>query len=448
MDMETDRLFSKQDLKRLIIPLVLEQLLAVTIGMADTVMVSSAGEAAVSGVSLVDTINVLLINIFSALATGGAVVASQYLGRREEENACASAQQLVATIAILALAIMGVSLAAKDWLLRLIFGGIEADVMRNAQIYFLLSALSYPFLAIYNAGAALFRSMGNSKISLETSVVMNLINVIGNAITIYGFQMGVFGAALATLISRIVGAVVMLVLLRNRANPIHIVSYRRLTLRFDMIKRILQVGVPNGLENGMFQFGKILVQGLIATFGTSAIAANAVGNSVAGIAIIPGSAIGLAMITIVGRCVGAQDYDQARYYTKLLMKMTYGSMLFLNLAEMLACRWIISCFHLSPEASSIALEILIAHSICCIFIWPMSFTLPNALRAAGDARFTMICSVISMWTCRVIMSYVLAQGLDMGVMGVWIAMFMDWVVRAVIFYFRFRGPKWTEKKII
>lgn len=448
MDMETDRLFSKQDLKRLIIPLVLEQLLAVTIGMADTVMVSSAGEAAVSGVSLVDTINVLLINIFSALATGGAVVASQYLGRREEENACASAQQLVATIAILALAIMGVSLAAKDWLLRLIFGGIEADVMRNAQIYFLLSALSYPFLAIYNAGAALFRSMGNSKISLETSVVMNLINVIGNAITIYGFQMGVFGAALATLISRIVGAVVMLVLLRNRANPIHIVSYRRLTLWFDMIKRILQVGVPNGLENGMFQFGKILVQGLIATFGTSAIAANAVGNSVAGIAIIPGSAIGLAMITIVGRCVGAQDYDQARYYTKLLMKMTYGSMLFLNLAEMLACRWIISCFHLSPEASSIAFEILIAHSICCIFIWPMSFTLPNALRAAGDARFTMICSVISMWTCRVIMSYVLAQGLDMGVMGVWIAMFMDWVVRAVIFYFRFRGPKWTEKKII
>ena len=448
MEAAAGRLFSKQDLKRLIIPLVLEQLLAVTIGMADTVMVSSAGEAAVSGVSLVDTINILLINIFSALATGGAVVASQYLGRREEENACVSAQQLVTAITLLALGVMGVSLVAKDWLLRLIFGGIEAEVMRNAQTYFLLSALSYPFLAIYNAGAALFRSMGNSKISLETSVVMNLINVVGNAITIYGFHMGVFGAALATLISRMAGAVAMLVLLRNRANPIHIISYRRLSLRFDMIKRILRVGVPNGLENGMFQFGKILVQGLIATFGTSAIAANAVGNSVAGIAIIPGSAIGLAMITIVGRCVGAQDYDQARYYTKLLMKLTYGSMLLLNLAEMAACRWIVSCFHLSPEASSIAFEILIAHSLCCIFFWPMSFTLPNALRAAGDARFTMICSVASMWICRVIMSYVLAQGLKMGVMGVWIAMFMDWVVRAVIFLIRFRGSRWTQKKII
>ena len=445
---ETKPMFTKQDLKKLIIPLVLEQLLAMAIGMADTVMVSSAGEAAVSGVSLVDSINILLINIFSALATGGAVVASQYLGRGDEKSACQSARQLLVTITGMSLFLMALSLILKNGLLSFVFGSIEADVMASAQIYFLLSALSYPFLGIYNAGAAVFRAMGNSKISLQTSLVMNLINVVGNAIGIYGLKWGVFGAALATLISRIVGAAVMLVLMRNKDNPIHIENYFDLSLKWDMVRRILKVGVPSGLENGMFQFGKILVSSLVATFGTSAIAANAVGNSVAGVGIIPGSAIGLAMITVIGRCVGAGDYKQARYYTGYLMKLCIGCMAVMEVIMMVSCRWVVGLFGLTPEAAQIAWEILMAHSVMSIGFWPFSFTMPNARRAAGDARFTMTVSIISMWTCRVIMSYVLAQGLSMGVFGVWTAMFMDWLVRGACFVIRFKGERWTKKKLI
>ena len=307
-----ERMFSRRDLWRLILPLVIEQLLAVTIGMADTVMVASVGEAAVSGISLVDSVNILLINIFSALATGGAIIAAQYIGREDRENACAAAKQLLLASTAVSLVIMAGCMFFQRPLLTLIFGQIEPLVMDNANTYFFLSALSYPFLAVYNSGAALFRSMNNSKISMVTSVGMNLINIAGNALTIYGFHMGVTGAGLSSLISRAAGAAAMLVLLQNPHNLIHIEHIWKPELRPRMIRNILQIGIPNGLENGMFQIGKILVQSLIASFGTAAIAANAVASSVASLAQIPGGAIGLGMITVVGQCVGARDYRQAR----------------------------------------------------------------------------------------------------------------------------------------
>lgn len=441
-------MFSKSDLKRLIIPLVIEQILAVTIGMADTVMVSSCGEAAVSGISLVDTINILLINIFSALATGGAVVASQYLGKKEPGNACIAAKQLLYSGCALSLVIMTISLIGNVPLLRLIFGQIEDDVMANAQTYFYMSALSYPFLSIYNSGAALFRAMGNSRISMVTSIGMNLINISGNAIFIFGFGMGVFGAALATLISRMVGAIVMMVLVQRKNNVIHVERIFHPEVHMGMIKNILHIGVPNGLENGMFQIGKILVQGLIASFGTTAIAANAVANTLCSMEVIPGSAISLSLITVVGQCVGAKDYDQARYYTKKLLKITYVSMGLLSLAIMGLSGALIGFFSLSAETATLAQQLLICHSIFCIFIWPASFTLPNCLRAANDVRFTMTVSIISMWACRIGMSYLLSLTFGLGVLGVWLAMAADWAVRGVIFILRFHGQKWQQKQLI
>ena len=269
-------LFSKEDLRKLIVPLVIEQLLAVTIGMADTMMVANVGEAAVSGISLVDSLNILLIQIFSALATGGAVVASQYLGRQDRENACGAAKQLVYACAAISILVGGLAMLGGKHLLSLIFGAVEPDVMRNAETYFWLSALSYPALAIYNAGAALFRSMSNSRVSMMTSIAMNLVNISGNAILIYAFNMGVAGAGLASLVSRILGAVVMMVLLRNRHNLIFIGHLFRYRFDWPMVRSILHIGVPNGLENGMFQVGKVLVSSLIAVFGTSAITANAI----------------------------------------------------------------------------------------------------------------------------------------------------------------------------
>jgi len=436
------RMFTKKQLFNLIIPLIIEQLLAVTVGMVDVIMIANAGEAAISGVSLVDTLNILLISIFSALATGGAVVSAQYLGRKDPEKACKSADQLLLSAAVISFVIMIISLIGNGIILKLIYGNINTVVMNNARIYFYITALSFPFLAVYNSCAALFRAMGNSRVSMIVSLLMNIIHIIGNAIFLYVLHMGVAGVAISTLTARGVAAFVMLILIRNKKNPIHIDSIFHLGFDWTMIKRILRIGVPNGLENSIFQVGKILVQGLIASFGTAAITANAVANTVAGLECIPGSAIGLAMITVVGQCVGASDYRQAKKYAMKLLKYAYMFMIILNIAVILLSSQIIDIFHVSAETSAIALQLMVVHSIVCSILWPASFTLPNALRAANDVRFTMIISIISMWVWRVAFSFFLGKVLGLGVLGVWIAMFMDWFFRGICFIVRFIRGKW------
>ena len=418
------------------------------IGAADTIMVSSCGEAAVSGVSLVDTINILLIQVFSALATGGAVVAAQYLGMGKKEDAKESSKQLMIVVLVVSLIVTILSLITHRPLLRVIFGSIDNEVMANAQIYFLLSALSYPFLSLYNGGAALFRSMGNSKISMITSFFMNGLNIVGNAILIYGAGWAVFGAALATLISRILGAIYMIWLLLKKDNPLSISGILHTRLSWKMVRSILVIGVPNGIENGLFQVGKILVASLISSFGTYAITANAVSNTLAGLEIVPSSAIGLAMITVVGQCIGAGDDKQTAEYTKKLMALSYIAMLICNLLMTFGCPLLISFYNTSAETAQIAKELVWIHSLMGIIFWPASFTLPNALRAAGDAKFTMIISMLSMWLCRIGMSFLLGVYFNMGVQGVWIAMTIDWIFRAALYIWRFARGGWKGKKVV
>ena len=441
-------MFTRKDLVRLIIPLIIEQLLAVTIGLADTLMVSSVGEAAVSGVSTVDTINVLLINVFSALATGGAIVSSQYLGRDDDDSARIVAKQLVYTIAAISLVVAAVCVVAGTPLLRLIFGVVEPSVMVNCETYFFWSALSSPFIAVYNGGAALFRAMGNSKVSMFTSLLMNVINVSGNAILIYGFQMGVAGAAIASLVSRIVGAVLIMSLLRNPHCRIHIEELFKWELHMPMVKNILRVGIPNGMENGMFQIGKILVQGLVASFGTTAIAANAVANSIATFTNVPGAAIGLALITVVGQCVGAEDYVSARRYITRLVAVVYAAIGTICLVLFLFLPVFVGFFDLSSQTTELAEDLLRGFLIASIFFWPSAFTVPNGLRAAGDVRYTMLISVFSMWVFRVGFSYVLGQWFQMGVAGVWVAMYIDWIFRSLAFVIRLMGSRWQTKRVI
>lgn len=441
-------MFNKKDLYRLIIPLMIEQFLAITIGMIDTVMVASCGETAVAGISLVDSINILLITVFSALATGGAIVASQHLGNSDRKNANVAAQQLLISTFAVALVIMAFSLVFKEPILNTIFGKTEKAVMDNCYIYFFWSAISYPFLAVYNAGAALFRAMGNSKISMIVSVFMNLVNVFGNAILIYGFNMGVAGAAIASLISRILGAIIMLLLLRYQANIIQLESLIKFSLHPKMIKNILKVGIPNGLENGMFQIGKILLQSLIAALGTTAVAANAISNTVAGFANVPGSAISLAMITVVGQCVGANDYVQAKHYTRLLTKYAYIAMAVACGAVLVFLNPIVAVFNLTPETAALAKQLLIFCCICTAVIWPEAFVLPNGLRAANDVKYTMLVSSVSMWTCRIGFAYLLCSYFNMGVLGVWIAMVIDWIFRVIFFEVRLHGEKWKTKRLI
>ena len=435
-------LFSSRSLTKLIVPLFIEQLLAITIGAADTIMVSSLGEAAVSSVSLVDGINILLINIISALATGGAVVASQYLGHGEPDQARDSARQLYQLAFFGAVVIGAACLILNRDMLSMVFGQVEADVMDGAVIYMALSALSYPFLALYNSGAALFRSMGNSKVSMYTSILMNLVNIAGNALTIYVLKWGVAGAGAASLLSRALGAVILTVLIADKRHPIHVRSLHRISFRRDMVKRILGIAVPNGLENGMFQVGKLLVLNLISTFGTAAIAANAVCNNMASFAIIPG------MVTVVGQCMGAGDSDQASKNVGKLMFLTHAAMLITGVSLTLLAREVVGLFNLSDEAARMATDVLRMYGICSFLLWPTSFTLPCALRGAGDAKFTMIVSVVSMWTCRIGLSYLFGRAFGWGLMGVWIAMVSDWVFRDAAFLVRWFRGAWKTKKVI
>lgn len=439
--------FTNKQLVELIIPLVIEQVLAVLVGLADSIMVANAGEAAVSSVSLVDNVMILLINVFAALATGGAVVVGHYIGQGRRERANKATDQLILFNLVLSLVITAGVYLCHDWILHGVFGKIEADVMTNSRIYLLIVAASIPFLALYNGGAAIFRAVGNSKISMETSLLMNIVNVIGNAILIYGMKMGVVGAAIPTLISRILAAIIMIVLLRRQNQPVHMSA--KFEWKFDrhMVRKILHIGIPNGLENSMFQLGKILVLSLVATFGTASIAANAVSNTIATFQVLPGMAMGFAVLTVVSQCVGAGEYDQVRYYTKKLMIMVYAAMVLINIAVILLLPFIMQIYNLSAGTAEMAEQILTYHGMCAIFIWPLSFTLPNTLRAANDVKFTMYTSVFSMWVFRIIFSYILGKYLGLGVFGIWVAMTIDWVFRATCFVVRYVRGKWKLQVI-
>lgn len=437
-------LFSNRELANLIGPLVIEQLLAVFVGMADSIMVANVGEAAVSGVSLVDNIMILIINIFAALATGGAVVAGQYIGRKDEKSACKAATQLVWFVSLSAVAIMILVYFGKDIILNQVFGHITAEVKGHADIYLLIVTASIPFIALYNGGAAIFRAMGNSQVSMRVSLLMNAINVTGNAILVFGLRIGTAGVAIPTLISRMVAAIVITVLLCNQTRILHI--ERTLKIRFDgrMIRKILAIGVPNGLENSMFQLGKILVLSLVSTFGTYAIAANAVSNAIALFQILPGMAISLAITTVISQCVGANDYEQVHYYLKKLLAIIYVAMVGTVALIFLALPLILKAYNLSDQTAAAATNIIHFHGISAMIIWPLSFALPAAYRAAGDAKACMYTSIVSMWIFRIGFSYLVGKYMGLGVFGVWVAMVIDWVVRAICFIIRYFNGKWKH----
>lgn len=437
-------MFTNKDLKKLIIPLIIEQILAVTVGMADGIMVARVGEPAVSGVSIVDSINILLIGLFSALATGGAVVSAQFLGQKMNKEASLAGEQLIMVSLALSLVVTVIALLGRNQILNILFGDVEYDVMANARIYFFYSALSYPFLAIYNGCAALFRSMGNSKISMKVSLVANILNIIGNAILIFGFNMGVAGAAISTLFSRIFSSVMLLILIRDKKLTIHIGNMFKYRPEIHMIKRILKIGIPNGMENSVFQVGKVLVQGIVAGLGTASITANSIAGNIGSFGVLPGSAIGLALITVVGQSVGAGDYDGAKKYTKTLMKATHIIMAGINFILIFLIPSILKIYNVGDDTAKIASILMLYHCILSTIFWPQSFSLPNALRAAGDVKFTMWISMISMWVCRIGFSYILAIVFELGVFGVWIAMTIDWVFRGTCFVYRFCKEKYRS----
>ena len=439
-----NRLFSKKDLRKLIIPLILEQTLAITVGMADTMMISSAGEAAVSGVSLVDMFNNLIISVLAALATGGAVVTSQCIGAGRREEACRSARQLVFTEAAITIGISVLVLLFHRQILGLFFGQIEADVMQNAIIYLIISVFSFPLLAVYDSCAALYRSMGNAQITLKISLLMNVINVVGNAIGVYVLKLGVAGVAIPSLVSRGVAGVVLFTLLHN---PDNLVFHTREKFKVDatIVKRILFIGIPSGIENGIFQLGRVLVVSIIAAFGTSQIAANGVANSLDSMGCIVGQAMSLAMITVIGRCVGAGEEGQVRYYTKKLLGETYFYTAVINSIILLLLPWILQIYGLGEETTRLSYILVMIHDGMAIFLWPASFVLPNMLRACNDVKYTMVVSIFSMITFRIGFSYVFGVHMGWMAVGVWAAMVIDWVFRVLCFVGRYLAGTWRKK---
>ena len=437
-------LYSNADLRKLIWPLIVEQFLAILVGMLDTIMISGSGEAAVSGVSLVDNITILVINFTAALGTGGAVVAGHFLGQKHRHHASRAGWQLVLFSAFFSAVLVVILIGLRGPIMHRVFGAVEADVMRSANIYLIITGVSIFPLAIYNSCAGLLRAMSESRATMLISALMNLINLCGNALLIYVFRMGVAGAAISTTVSRTVSAVIAFALLMNEKRPITFRGYITWKPDFSLLKRILFIGVPNGLENSLFQLGKILLLSLISTFGTGAIAANQVCNIVASVAQLPSGAINLAIVSVCSVCVGAGYFTQVRYYTRKLCIISEICLCVLCTASWFASPFIVRAFSLTEETQALTIMVSRTYFVMAVLFWIWSFAVCNAMRCAGDVVHTMKVSLFSMWVFRISSAYLIEHFCHLGLLSVWIAMYIDWIFRGFCFFRRYRGHKWEH----
>ena len=446
--MEQKHLFSNKMLKSILVPVILEQLLNSFMGTADTMMVSNVGSAAISAVSLVDSINVLLIQAFSALAAGGTIICAQYMGQRNYERANKSARQVLFIILSISVAVTILCLLFKDPLLHFIFGKVDADVMEASSVYFLFSAASYPFIALYDSGASIFRAQENTKGPLIISVISNVMNIVGNAILIWGFNMGVAGAAIATLVSRIFCAVVVLWQLRKDRQPIVVRDYLKIRPDRKLIGRILGLGIPSGIENSMFQLGKLAIQSTVSTLGTTAIAAQAMTNNLEMLNGTAAMGVGIGLMTIVGECIGAGREDEAVYYVKKLSCVAEMIIIGCCLLVFALTKPITILGGMEPESARMCFQMMAWITVVKPLVWVVSFIPAYGMRAAGDVRFSMITSCVSMWVFRFCLCVFLIRVIGMGPLAVWFGMFTDWTIRGIVFIWRFHSRKWLKHKVV
>ena len=441
-------LFDNRALFLLLAPIIVEQLLNSFMGMVDTMMVSTVGSEAISAVSLVDSFNNLVIQMFSAMAAGASIVCSQYLGSGNKKESNNAARQVVLAVSVISLALMVICLAGREHLLSFIFGKVEPAVMQNSLIYFLITVISYPFLALFNAGAAFYRAGGNSKFPMKVSVVSNVLNIMGNAVFIYVFKWGVAGAALSTLLSRAFCMAVIFYCLRKPRQVIVIRDYIKIRPDMPLIVKIMAIGIPAGVENSMFQFGKLAIQSTVSTMGTTAIAAQAMTNIFENVNGIFGIGVGIGLMTVVGQCIGADRREEAKYYIVKLTGVAWVGILASCLFVLAITKPVTWLAGMESESAAMCFEMVKAITVVKPLVWVGSFVIAYGLRAAGDVRFSMIVSTLTMWLCRVALCIFLVRVYHFGPMAVWIGMFADWTIRAVIFVSRFLSGKWLKNKII
>lgn len=441
-------MFSNRNLKNMIVPLFFEQLLVMLVGIMDTFIVSYVGEAAVSGVSLVNSFNTIFIYLFTALASGGAVVISQYIGNKDQKNSVRSSSQLLMFSTLFSIVLTCIVLMFHQAILSALFGKVEIDVMNACITYIVISALSYPFIAIYNAGASLFRSMGKTKTTMYVSLASNIINVIGNCIGVFVLHAGVAGVAIPSLIARAFSAIVITNLCFRNDQTTYYTKKDLFAFDTDILKRVLSIAVPNGIENGIFQFVKVALSSVVALFGTYQIAANGVAQSIWSLAALMGVTLGPVYITVIGQCMGSGNQEQAKYYFKKLNKLAIVLSIVWNLIVLALTPLFMHFYQLSSETLQLIFYLVVIHNVFNAIVYPISGPLSNGLRAAGDVKFTMIVSIASTLLARFVFSIIFAIYLNMGVIGIAFAMCLDWTIRAVIFYCRYRSLKWLEFKVI
>lgn len=441
-------LFDNRALFVLLLPIIIEQLLNSLMGMADTMMVSTIGSAAISAVSLVDSINNLVIQIFSAMASGAVIICSQYIGSGSKKESNRTAEQVVLTVFVISFVITAVCFLGGERLLRLIFGTVEDAVMENALVYFMITVVSYPFLGLFSAGAAFYRASGNAKFPAKISVISNVINITGNVLFIYCFQWGVAGAALSTLLSRGFATVVIYYYLRKSRQIIVIKDYWKIRPDTALIWAIMAIGIPAGIENGMFQFGKLVIQSTVSTMGTIAMSAQAMTNILELVNGIFSNGVGIGLMTVVGQTIGARRTEEAKYYIVKLMGVAWVGVLLSCLLVLAVTKPVTWISGMEPAAADMCFEMVAVITIVKPLVWVGAFGMPYGLRAAGDVKFSMIVSVISMWCCRVVFCIFLVKTLHFGLIAVWIGMFADWTIRAVIFSMRFLSGKWLHEDSI
>lgn len=442
------QLFSNRNLRDLIVPLIIEQLLILLVGIADTLMVSYAGEAAVSGVSLVNQLNTVFILVFTALASGGAVVASQYVGNKDKKNGVLASSQLVMITTLISVVLMVVAIVFRRELLTLLFGRVENEVMQACLTYLIISAFSFPALAIYNSCAGLFRSMSKTKTIMYVSIIMNVINVIGNFIGIFVLHAGVAGVAYPSLISRVIAAVILLVISLNKNNTIYVRIKDIFKWSQEMIRRILKIAIPNGIENGLFQLSKVALSSIVAMFGTSQIAANGVAQSFWSMAALFCLAMGPAFITVIGQCMGAGDIEAADYYMKKLLRITYVGGIIWNVAFFIVTPLILQLYSLSSDTIYMIILLCLIHNVFNALLCPIASSLSNGLRACGDVKYTMYTSIFSTVVCRVILSIIFGVWMNLGVIGIALAMVGDWAIKSAFIAKRYYQGKWKQFKVI
>lgn len=441
-------MFSNRDLKNMIVPLFFEQLLVMLVGIMDTFIVSYVGEAAVSGVSLVNSFNTIFIYLFTALASGGAVVISQYIGNKDQKNSVRSSSQLLMFSTLLSIVLTCIVLMFHQAILSALFGKVEIDVMNACITYIVISALSYPFIAIYNAGASLFRSMGKTKTTMYVSLASNIINVIGNCIGVFVLHAGVAGVAIPSLIARAFSAIVITKLCFQQNQMTYYTKKDLFAFDTDILRKVLSIAGPNGIENGIFQFVKVALSSVVALFGTYQIAANGVAQSIWSLAALMGVTLGPVYITVIGQCMGSGNQEQAKYYFKKLNKLAIVLSIVWNLIVLALTPVFMHFYQLSSETLQLIFYLVVIHGVFNAIVYPISGPLSNGLRAAGDVKFTMIVSIASTLLARFVFSIIFAIYLNMGVIGIAFAMCLDWTIRAVIFYCRYRSLKWLEFKVI